>query len=205
MDPIQSEAQLQVRPIGNFKGVREDGSVVEGIKPYGTTFSQDTKYYKLQIPNGSMFRPDGMRIGFVEGMYETKVEQTQNYLDEEIANNHPYVREANEDEVRVYKLKKDPKAYYTKEIAGDLEDKLRAEFQAKIDAILNAGVGTPEAANIDSVKLAGLESLKDKLSTGIKSGTGTIIMKSEAAPLKGIVGSDQLAGGAAGSSSGTSL
>ena len=202
LDPIAAEATPSVKPRTPFKEVLDNGTVIEGTAPFDTTIVPETKYYVCQIPNGSMFRPDGHRIGFVRGFYETNVKETQDYLDKEIRSKHLYVRHATLTEVQQFKAAENPKEFYTEVARETIQEELRAEFEAKLQAILNAPPGAPGATNLDADKLAGISALKERLAKpGVKSGTGTVFMTSEAAPLKGIVGSDAIASGAAGSSS----
>lgn len=201
MDPLQTEAVARVAPLHKFRSTNEQGQVVESAKPLGTTIINDTKYYYCAIPNGSMHRPDGVRIGFVSHMFETNVLETQRYIDAEIADQHPYVREATADEVEAMKMKRDPRGTITSQVSDDIERKLRAEFEEEITKILNAPPGSAMASNLDDEKIKGISALRDRLAHKevVKSGTASVIMEAQVPALRGIVTTRDIQDGAAGS------
>lgn len=99
------------------------------------------KHYICSMPFASMHRKDGIKIGFLHGHFSSRMEADQKYLDEEIANGHPNIRHATDEESRNALMMKDPIGTLRKEITaqvvGDAEKKeenLRARLIAEIEA-----------------------------------------------------------------------
>jgi hypothetical protein len=165
------------------------------------------KYYALDERNGSMHRRDGTRLAFINGVLATSLKADQDYLDGELANNHPVLRVARPDEIQVYEMKRDPKGTIAREIRPQLEAQIRAELEAKIRKemgveSLQAEVGSVDAANLDADRIAGAgagDAAVDMLQR-LRSGSASVVMTSQRPPLQGIVSSADLGGAEAGSS-----
>lgn len=188
-------------------------------KPEGVTFLDVWKYYWNTIPSASMHRKDGTPIRFDYGFYKTNIKQTQEYLDKEIADgNCPSLRYATDEEIDRYNMRVNPTETIRGRLTAEVEDSVRASTTAQILATLRAkGIQVSEAdlqepkapeapassalvSNADLNKLAGtdeLTKLQEKLATGIKSGSGTIL-PSATLQQSSIVGSDKIKDGAAG-------
>lgn len=95
------------------------------------------KYYHCATQSASMHRKDGKKIPFVFGICETNVLADQNYLEEEILNNNMAIRHATEQEIREYKMRKNPQATIYSEVKTDVQAEL-------IKALQEKGVNIPE-------------------------------------------------------------
>lgn len=179
--------------------------------PMPTTRSSETAYYYCPVPNTSMFRPDGMRLVFIQGVHATDLVSTQKYLNDEIAEAHPYLSVATEEQVQRYKMHVNPRGTIEEELRPKLEIELRAKLEAQIrEEMMQKGVAPLSSEE----KLGGVDSSVAAAKT--RSGTG---MVSSPQPLPAFasppspsasfqasaVGSDKLAGAAAGSASSPSV
>lgn len=144
------------------------------------------KHYICVIPNASLHRTDGKRLGFVSNYFSSNDLHDQKYLDGEIAARHPYLRVATDDEVMAARMRANPTGTITEKVRAELEPQIRAELEIEIRARLEAeirgevtgtGVDITDAEKIagTNVRTSAAQSLMDKLSAGIKSGTGVII------------------------------
>lgn len=171
------------------------------------------KYYWCTMPSASMHRTDGKRIAFSSKMYETDDAEDQKYLDTEVSSKNTYLRYATTEEIQAYKMRVNPRGTLEAELTPQIEERVRNDLEREIlDAMRSRGIQVP-----DNFKLSGVDktTLKlEALAAGAKSGSGTIVATSEdptitASALQtlkqsSIVGSDKLAGNAAGSSSASS-
>jgi hypothetical protein len=202
-DLINPNQPVSVAQIPQFRNRLDDGTLVVSTAAEPPVKARETKYYICTVQNASMHRPDGTKLPFVEGFLETDILPSQRYLDAEIENGHGYIRFATEAEINMHHMKKDPKGTIEAQLRPAIEAEVREELNAEIMALRNL----LESSGVDAEKIAGVSSLSDKLAALKNSGsvieapTATVIMQSQAAPLKGIVGSDKLAGMAAGSAS----
>lgn len=199
-DPLLQLAETRVQPTA--RGTTPISPVVHtGVK----------KAYICSLPNASMHRPDGTRIGFRFGFMETDLKATQDYLDNEIIGGHEFLRYATPEEIETAHMRLDPMGTMKDKIKSEMEQELRAELEAKIRAEM--GLANVEQVsmidvtqpNLDAAKLSGsdaLSSLKARMG-GTTQVTGATLLP-VSGRLGGIVGSDKLAGNAAGSASGAS-
>ena len=202
-DLINPNQPVSVAQIPTFRNRLDDGTIVTSTAAEPPVKARETKYYICTVQNASMHRADGTKLPFVDGFLETDILPSQKYLDNEIENGHGYIRYATAEEINIHHMKKDPKGTIEAQIRPAIEAEVLEELNAEIVALKNL----LEEAGVDAEKIAGVSSISDKLAalknTGsvIKAPTATVIMESKAAPLQGIVGSDKLAGMAAGSAS----
>lgn len=224
-----SESQQRFSGINPDLGAPETPRTAAFVPPLAARTAPDKvvivpvpKYYICNIPNASMHTKAGTRIPFINGFLETSVKAVQDYLDDELSGEayeiNPYIRYATPDEIRAALLRRDPKGVITKEVRAELEPVIRKELEDKIRLELMAQMGLSpadfasaaadtqtqvDASNLAAENLKGAMSPSEKLAQ-LRSGSvrlpgATLIMDSPAAPLKGIVGSDQLKDAAAGS------
>lgn len=181
-----------VPPLARFRSRDEFGNLVESTKPYPTQFVEEWRYYYCPVPNASMHRKDGKRLGFVNGVFATNIKADIDHLDAEIADGHPALRHATEAEIHGYKMFMDPKGTLRDQVLNDptvraqLEEELRGKLENEIRAKIAAemGMDVPAAAlsegvmgAADASKLAGT-SVLDKLKNSIKTPTATIVPSS---------------------------
>lgn len=198
-------------------------------KPFPVAIASDYKHYICSVPAASFHRTDGKKLAFVGGYLATNLTHDQQYLDDEIASGmNDYIRYARPEEIRAFEMKMDPRGTLTKEIRAEMEPEIRArveadlrtELEAKIRAELAAGGSsfeegkketTPAPGSEDLSKVQGIDAAtraKELLAqSGMKGSTtdahgNSIVMRSVAAPLSGIVSTKDIGGGAAGSASG---
>jgi len=192
LNPMNTQAQT-VPPLAGI------------TQPLPIILQEKTEYYFCTMQNHHMTRNDGKRLAFIFNTFATKDVSDINYLNAEINANNPYLRKATDDEIRMYKMRIDPKGTLAAELTPQIEEKVRNELEAEINASLeqrlkNAGiiltdeqkaqltVATSVPAMVsDDAKLNGssaLEKLKAQLAGGVQSGTGTI--------LGGISGTDKM-------------
>ena len=194
-DPILQEAELRVKP------------VARGITPVAPIVHLEKKRaYICTMPNASMHRPDGTRIGFIHGFHETDLKASIEYLDAEIAAGHEYVRFATDAEIEAAHMRLDPVGTMKDMLRPQIEQELRAKLEAEIRAELGMPPETvPVKVDHDAQKLAGsdlLANLRNRLSAEKVPGA-TLVPVSGGSKLGGIVGSDKIAGMAAGSAGGS--
>lgn len=194
-DPILQEATLRVPPIAR------------GNTPISPIVHMENKQsYICTMPNASMHRPDGTRIIFQSGYFETDLKASIEYLNAEIALGHEYLRHATPVEIDAARMRIDPMGTMREKLRPEVERELRTELEAKIRAELGMPapiVPTPVAGAVDEEKVSGtdlLASLRSRLKSERVTGATLIPVSTR---LGGIVGSDQLAGNAAGSASGS--
>lgn len=183
----------QVPPLTRFRSRDEFGNVVESTKPFPTAFTE-WAYYYCPVPNASMHRKDGKRLGFINGVFATNIVADIQHLDAEIADGHPALRRATDQEVHSYKMFMDPKGTMKEQLLNDpsvrsqIEEELRAKLENEIRAKLarEMGMDVPPASVMGSVegaadaaKLAGTDVL-DRLKTAIKTPGGATIIPSSA-------------------------
>lgn len=192
-DPILQEATLRVPPVA--RGTTPISPVVH---------MAEKRSYICTMPNASMHRPDGTRITFQHGYFETDLKASIEYLDAEIALGHEYLRHANPTEIDAAKMRIDPVGTLRDKLRPEVERELRTELEAKIRAELGMPaeiVPTPVVTGSDEA-LAGtdmLSNLRAKLNA--QRVTGATLMP-VSTRLGGIVGSDKIAGVAADSAGG---
>lgn len=157
------------------------------------------KFYFSSARNTSFYRTDGMRLVFTQGIFASCNLHDHKYLDGEIAYGNPYVRLATEEEIHAHKMRINPKGTMRAELTAELEADMRVKLEQEIFAKLRSqGIIT------DETRLQGTDSnssLLDKLSEGIKSGSGTLIPSPSNNFQRSVVGSNSVSGVAAGSSS----
>ena len=185
-------------------------NTVVKVPKLSTAKSSVTKYYYCPITYASFFRPDGMRLVFVQGVHATDLVATINYLDAEISGEngdpHPYLSIATEEQVTHYKMFVDPRGTLEEELRPKIEAEMREKLEEEIRNRQNTkGIAPTFPSAADEEKLSGIDR-KAKVER-IASGTG--LVSPPTAPTgsfqQGVVGSDKLGGGAAGSASTTSV
>lgn len=148
--------------------------------PFPVVHTSTTKYYHNTVPNVSMHRADGQRISFIFGIFKTDLKHDIEYLDNEIESGHPNLRAATAQEIDSYKMRVDPRGTIREQLLSDpevmssLEDKIRAEMEAKYSAAGQIIVDK----SIEN--LGGTESPLSKLKDGIQTGTGRLVPVSSA-------------------------
>lgn len=186
-------------PPGDVTGLRAE-PLATLTEPLPIVKAPVMKYYWNTMPNSSMHRTDGKRLAFVNKFYETDDEEDQKYLDKEIAARNLYVRYATEEEVHANRMRLNPTKTIEDQLRPKIEEEVREKLEQQIlERFRNAGVSIP-----DDLKIKGTDAttqLLESLSGGVKSGTGTIIPSAAVGMQRSVVGSDKLAGNAAGSSS----
>lgn len=183
--------------------------------PLPTTVSPTTKYYFCPVPNTSMFRPDGMRLIFIQGVHETNILASQDYLDCEISGRdfktrqptndpHPFLTEATPEQVQRYRMHVNPRKTIADELTPQIEERMRDKLESELIARLQSK-GVEGAADI--VRMAGVERPVDTRER-VQSGTGKVApplplssLEDRSSFQRSAVGSDKLAGAEAGSSS----
>lgn len=193
--------------------------------PLPSTQAQEARSYVCTIPNASMHRTDGKRLGFVFGFLTTQFAEDIKYLEAEIAAGNIYVRQATADEINNANMRLDPRGTMEKQVRAQLEPQLRAELEARIRAEMLTGSGV----NLDAAKVAGVDAapMEGKLIetpgaqvvlTGAAAAQMSIgerarlaaagkpippapLMTQAVPPLQGIVGTADISGGAVDSNS----
>lgn len=203
MDPILQEATVHVSALPAL------------TQPMATTIVDEFRYFSSVQPNCATVRTDGKRITFHNGYHKTQIQEDIDFLRKCIKQD-PYgpFKEVMGADVEKAEAILDPRAA--------LEKKLRADIMAELAA---AGMLIPQAPNLQAADLsqklsavelshAGEELLKGvdaasaakiklaALKTG--NGTGGVIspLTGYAVPLLTPVSTSDIAGAAAGSSSG---
>lgn len=92
-------------------------------KPLPVVEVDTSKYYHCSIAHASFHLADGKRLAFVGGMYVTKLESDQAYLDGEIKCGNSYLREATEREIESFEMQRNPEATFKKKALNDPEVK----------------------------------------------------------------------------------
>jgi len=174
--------------------------------PLPTKHTGKEKYYFCGIPNVSIHRTDGKRIGFVFQVYKTDIEADIKFLDAEIAEGHPDIRYATDEEIRNYEFHRDPRGTMKKEVAADLEKELTETITKKILGQL--GISEEDFKDNSLENIQGVDGntmlsqklteMKDKAiqGAGVKITPTGPLMAAQAPTLKGIVGSSTIAEGA---------
>lgn len=135
---------------------------------------QPAKYYHCPVPAASMNADDGTRIIFVSGLYMTEVQHIQNYLDREIATNHPNLREATAEEVRAYNMRVNPRATIKAEVAPEIEQELREKLEKEImEKLASQGIRVNDQFKIEGTST---QERRDAIFQGAtESGTGMLL------------------------------
>lgn len=89
-------------------------------------------HYINTVPNASIHRKDGTRIGFVFGHFKTTMKADIEFLENEIAGGHPTIRHAKADEIRDAMMKKDPVGTIRAEVREEERSKMELELREKI-------------------------------------------------------------------------
>lgn len=112
-----------------------DGRVVQSAKAIPVAFG-DIRYFYCSVRNVKIFRTDGVPLHFFNHMFETKLIGDQRFLDEEIVNGHPNIREASEEEIHSYRMATRPKEVLTEELRNDpvIKSSIENELIAKLKA-----------------------------------------------------------------------
>jgi len=198
-------------------------SITSHTPPFAVRFTEEVHHYICSIWNHHMHRKDGKRLAFVFGHFATNELNDIEYLEEEIRGGNPYIRRATDDEIHAYKMKIDPAGTMADTMRPRVEAEVRTQLEAELNSTMleklnsigvqlsdeqiaalkaQAPVVTTDpntSVNVtDAGKLSGLDRLKGLLPS-IKTPTATIIPQSP--QLGGIVGTDQLGGGAPDSNS----
>jgi hypothetical protein len=147
-----------------------------------------------------------MRLAFLDGFLETDVIASQDYIEGEIENGCMYVSIATPDQVERFKMKRDPRGTITAQVEVEMRQRLEGEIREKL---------LSDLAGDDSGKIAGVDNTADRLSalrarlgetSSVKDGGTTVTMTGSGLQgphkLGGIVSTNDLAGGATGSTSG---
>lgn len=215
---------------GNFPGMGAPGDPIGSTLPPLESRTKapavrlvDARYYHCPVPSASMNSSDGTRIIFISGIYKTEVESVQRYLDNEIAHDHPNLREATAEEIRAYNMRVNPRATIKEEVTPEIESALREKLEKEIREKLDAqGVKVDDSFKVQGTDAA--QRAASLMERGTVSGTGVVFSSSPsaipaatfpatpaipAAPVvtsggtsfqTAIVGSDKLAGNTAGGS-----
>ncbi|SRR6266436_4748342 len=187
---------------------RQQTTALPSLTPASpVVFQEEIKYYAIAERAASMHREDGTRLAFMFGVLATRVKADIDYLEREIYNGHALLSRATPEQIRNYKMSTDPRGTIAAEMRPQIEASVRAELEGKIRAEIGAGAGMS-----DTEKLQGTgepettEQRIARLRKTVSTGGATVtlkdakpLMSSEPAPLKGIVGSDSVKDGAAGS------
>lgn len=98
-----------------------------------------TAYYACTVLNHHMHRTDGKRLGFVFGIFETRDWQDVKYLNEEIdLHQNPFIRRASDEEIKTYKMKRDPRGTIVEEIAPEIAEQTKQQLQDVLAARMNS-------------------------------------------------------------------
>lgn len=124
-------------------------------------------YYMAGHHAAKMIRPDGLEIVFTHHFFATNNSADVAYLDNEIAERMPGLREANEDEVHAYGMRTDPKKTITADLLNDPESELIKNLRDQLEAEFRQKYSIPES------QLAGIDS---KIGSGTKTATATVHM-----------------------------
>lgn len=202
-------------PVGHGPQHQTVAPIQAITKPMPYVKVDNTKYYICTVPAGSFIRNDGKRIPFLFGVCETDNKYDIEHLETELSHGNIYLRRANEDEIREYKMRRDPRGTIEAEVIdrvkndpsvrAELEDKIRKELLEQ--AAANDGVIPTKKEEVksnvvdDSSKLTGVDALKAAAS--VRAGNATIKEINTAGetsnkPLINPVGSDKVKDGAAG-------
>lgn len=220
LDPTRPQVPAPTK----FRTIDENGRVVTSHPPMGTTFLTEPHYYFNSEKSASMHRPDGKKLAFVFGVLATNIKQDVDYLEGEIAEAHPHIRHATDQEVDAYNMRIDPRGTVRKSVRAEVEEEVREALEKKIRAEMEqkyklradvpeeraaaanaaAGQAAVDAGNASAAKLSGVDAIRARaaaIAGGIQVPGATIIpvMESRPAPLQGIVGTDAIKDGAAGS------
>ena len=202
-DPLALSPQVagqmengSVPPLSRFTHRDAQGNVIaQSTAPEGTTIVEDTKWYYCPIPNTSFHRRDGKRLTFVEKVFSTNIKQDQVYLDNEIAEQHPYLRYANAEEIELAKMRMDARGTIREQIVKELADDPAAleKLEAQI-AELRAKRAAGKSA--DEEKIAGTSTAA---APAIKTDTAKITIQATQPQTfqSAVVGSDKVQSGAA--------
>lgn len=144
MNPDLASGRPAVPPIAKFRTVDENGRVVQSTAPLPAVISDVTKHYMCSVPSASMFRHDGKKLPFVDGVLSTNLYHDQAYLDQEIEEGNIYVREATDKEVEALAMKINPegtmRTKITAEVERDTAQRLDLEIRTKLALQMNVPV-----------------------------------------------------------------
>lgn len=197
--------------LGEYRGAVMEGMPLPG-DPSGQTVQPlqshtkpippkkvEDRYYFSSARNTSFYRKDGMRLVFTSGIFTSNNEPDHKYLDDEIAGGNPYVRVATEEEIHAHKMRVNPRGTLKAEVTAEVEEEMRERLEREImEKLRSQGIIS------DETKVAGVDataSVLERLADGVKSGSGTLVSRSFQSST---VGSDKVAGLAAGSTGGAS-
>lgn len=172
-------------------------------KPMANDLGDVMKFYYNSDRAASMYRQDGKKLAFVFNIHGTRCIQDIKYLDNEIADGHPNLREATVNEVDIYKMRVDPsgtlRSKIENEVSADVEAKVTARLIRELESAATGEDGKPLApAEAMSAKLA---ALKAKNGVGVRTasvktetGSAQVLQGHAGVPYKlgGIVSTDNL-------------
>jgi hypothetical protein len=176
--------QAQLGP-GQQYGVLDNGMKVPMQGPLPNIEVDETKYYTCTRLHHKMLRQDGKPIIFLYGTLGTKNKYDQEYLDNEIRDENPYVRAATLAEIDAHLMRTDYKGTLEKQLRPQIELEaqskakaaMKADMQKKVsEGKLNLTEAQLDAlfadSDRDSSVLAGVDGIKP--AEGIQSGTGRL-------------------------------
>jgi hypothetical protein len=162
MSLVDANANKVVPSITKFRN-QVDGVMVESAPAEAAIPAETTKYYLCTHPAASFHRKDGKRISFVYGYFVADLKPDQEYLDAEIADGNMYVSLANEDQIKMIKMKINPKKAIEEELRPQIESELREKLKAELLAEMQAtGVNSiqkpaTQGAGLTITPLTGLQ------------------------------------------------
>lgn len=172
--------------------------------PFPRQLQTETRYYFMTRKDHHMIRPDGKKLAFhfrvhatndtISQIYATNDIWDIRYLDQEVADGNPFLKEATEEQIDNYNMRIDPRGTIRRELQPQIEAETTRELMARLQ---RAGVTlTPEQQKVfsgeeaveqqmqtaeeqqraeDAAKVSGADTALSRLRAGITSGTGTIL------------------------------
>lgn len=93
----------------------------------------EMKYYYYALPSATMFRNDGKRIVFIEGVAATDWKKDQEYLDNCIASGSvPHLAYALPEQIMNFKLHTNPRAAYSEMVRGEVVEEVTGKIEARL-------------------------------------------------------------------------
>lgn len=148
-------------------------------------------YYYCPRPHAQMARKDGLVIHFPGNIHATDNFNTIQWLENEIADQHPELKHATPEQIEAYKYAKNPDAYVRKQTEAEMEATLTSKLAAVLSKKLaeagqevtysaedlramlaDAGDEAPATKDDSASKLEGVDGLRARLTGATIQGNG---------------------------------
>lgn len=122
-------------------GPDNSGPLMHQVKPTAPLPfipTKEVRYYFCPRLHAQMCRNDGFIITFLSGIHETNNAHSIYWLDNEIANGHPELFPATEEQIDSYLFKKDPRNHVKSKTRVEVEEELTARLAKLLSARMAA-------------------------------------------------------------------